>query len=610
MKINHMNRKMFSVIAVVAGILPLTAQNLTCRDTVEHQRLETAMWGACAQEDPKVLYDACVALQHHAKEEKDMFSAYTTWVCGVMYNLGRMNIRDAYHITQTMKDDILREKDDAKEERYFVPNMMGHVFNTCGNIPGALKEFQKAVELIKGTPYEEDGLAFIYLALAHVQLNNNIEETLRWVDVVKDELNSHKGSWHYYRAMADAYALQAIAKFKQHRYSEFRECMANMEEANKNNMSPSSDLFVPYARVYQTLLSGDADKALAAAEALQSKKEQYLAKCDIYRYIGDEEKAFMIQRELMHKRDSIMGIMIEENIETHETEISLLTQKAKTDRRTYLILIHTVFLSFLVITLMARNILIRRRSKERLLAKNKELKEAYRKVAAADEMKTQFIRNVSHEIRTPLNIINGFTQVLTGEDNDFEPEERHEIAEAIGSSTRQITSLVNKMLALANANTKDLLKEVEETDALDVCHKAMQAMPPVDPNRIEVELNDLTGDKATTLCTNSDSLLQMLGNILENAVKFTEKGYIKLNLRNDGQMMLFTVEDTGCGIPEDKIDTIFERFVKVDEFKQGLGLGLAYCYETAERLGGSLKLDQTSEAGTSFTLKLPLKVKG
>ena len=73
--------------------------------------------------------------------------------------------------------------------------------------------------------------------------------------------------------------------------------------------------------------------------------------------------------------------------------------------------------------------------------------------------------------------------------------------------------------------------------------------------------------------------------------------------------MWFTVEDTGCGIPSDKVSSIFERFVKVDEFKQGLGLGLAYCYETAARLGGSLRLDHTSAAGTSFTLGLPLKVK-
>ena len=73
--------------------------------------------------------------------------------------------------------------------------------------------------------------------------------------------------------------------------------------------------------------------------------------------------------------------------------------------------------------------------------------------------------------------------------------------------------------------------------------------------------------------------------------------------------MRFAVEDTGCGIPTDKIDTIFDRFMKVDEFSEGLGLGLAYCYETTERLGGSLKLESTSSMGTTFVLTLPIKLK-
>jgi signal transduction histidine kinase len=72
-------------------------------------------------------------------------------------------------------------------------------------------------------------------------------------------------------------------------------------------------------------------------------------------------------------------------------------------------------------------------------------------------------------------------------------------------------------------------------------------------------------------------------------------------------MMWFTVEDSGCGIPQDKISTIFDRFMKVDEFTEGLGLGLAYCHEIAAKLGGDLRLDRTSDQGTSFTLGLPLK---
>ena len=608
MKINHRARMLFSVIVVVMGVLPLSAQTPQCKDTAEHHRIETDMWTACGQDDPEVLYDAIRKFHKHALAERDMYSVYQAWVCGVMFNLGRMNIRDAYLITRQMAEE-LKDDDDAANERYFVPNMMGHMYSTCGNISGAVEEFQKAVEEIKGTPYEADGLSFIYLALAHAQLNNNLLEALRWVDETKAHLEQHQDTPSYFRAKADAYALEAIIRFKQHDLQGFRQSLAEMEEAHSQNTAPSGDIFLPYARIYKTLINGDVEKALAEAETLNNEKELYLVKCDVYNYIGDKDKAFLTQRELMHKRDSITGIMIIENLDTHEKEISLLKEQAKMSRTMNLILIHTVFLAILAIVLMARNILLRRRSRKRLLAKNQELKEANRKVMAADEMKTDFMRSVSHEIRTPLNIINGFTQVLTSEENFFEPEERHHIAETIGSSTRQITSLVNKMLALVNQNTKDLLKEAEDTDALDICHKALQEMLPVDADRIKVKLDDQTHGKGTTLFTHSDSLLQMLGEMLENSVKFTKEGAISLTLRNDGRMMCFTVEDTGCGIPQDKISTIFDRFMKVDEFSEGLGLGLAYCHETAERLGGELRLDRTSEEGTSFTLRLPLDVK-
>ncbi len=297
--------------------------------------------------------------------------------------------------------------------------------------------------------------------------------------------------------------------------------------------------------------------------------------------------------------------MIQENIQRQEEEMKLLVRQQKMARVMNYILGGAVLLMIISILLLCRNLMIRRRFNKRLMLKNKELKAANARVTAADKMKTEFIRNVSHEIRTPLNIINGYAQVLTDEENDFEPHERHFIADTIGENTRQITSLVNKMLTLVNDSTKDLLRNVEETDALDVCRKAIATMPKVDETKVKVILDDQTGGKPL-LTTNSDSLLQMLGYMLENSVKFTEEGHIRLTVKRDGKEMLFTVEDTGCGIPADKMDHIFERFAKVDEFKQGLGIGLAYCYETAQKLGGNLVLDKSYKEGAAFVLSLPI----
>lgn len=610
MKMPHSMRWLL-FIAVFLTALQVSAQGPQCKDSAEHRRLQEAMWAACGQDSAQLVYQTCVAFLHHAREDNDIEAANSSWVCGIMYNLGRMNIHDAYHIAQIMKADIMNSK-DPEMGQYFISNMMGHVYNTCGNIPGAEAEFKKSIEQIKGKPFERDGLPFCYIALAHVHLNNDLKQSLYWTDVAIKELETQEGSWNYYRAMADVYAIKAILNFKQRNFNAFRQCIAKMDAFEAKNQVPAGDIFTPYARIYETLLNGDVEKALADAEKLQNLKELYLVKCDIYRYIGDDDKAFLTQRDLMHMRDSITGVMIDENIRQMEEEMQLIVSKQKAARTINYVLVGGLVLAILFIVLLHRNIHIRRRYSKHLKSKNEELKKAYKQVAAADEMKVEFIRNISHEIRTPLNIINGFTQVLTGGEDSFEPEERHEIAKVIGTSTRQITSLVNKMLALANESTKDLLAQAEHTDGVEICRRAIAEMPDVDPTKIKVEFVDETaGD--TKIYTNGDSLLQMLGNILENSVKFTEQGHIILKVRTEKvkgvKTMLFTVEDTGCGIPSDKVGTIFQRWTKVDEFKEGLGLGLAYCWETTQKLGGTLRLVDTSPEGTTFELGLPVEKK-
>ena len=596
-------------VAAMMSVSQVSAQSLHCKDTLEHRKLQQAMWESCFQDKEQVVFDACLAYLNHAKADDDLLEASTSWVFGIMYSLGRMNISSAYHIAQGLKSDIEGSK-YADEGRYFISNMMGHIYNTCGNIPGAEAEFLKSAEQIKGTQFERDGLSFIYLALAHVHLNNDLKQTLYWLDVTEKELMRHKDSWNFYRCLADVYAIKAIVRFKQKDYAAFRQCIDKMDEAERLNKMPAGDLFTPYARIYKTLLDQGQDAALAQVESLPNLKEQYLLKCDIYRYIGDNEKAFMTQRELMHKRDSITGVMIAENMENSEEEMELMRKSQKMAKVMNYILFGIAILALLTIVLMTRNILIRRKFNKQLMAKNKELKSAYKQVAAANEMKSEFIRNVSHEVRTPLNIINGFSQVLAEMGPDMGDKERGEVAKNITHSAYQITSLVNKMLAIANDSSKDLMAQATETDGVAICCKAIENMPVVDAEKVKVKLDNQTNGNVM-LYTNGDSLLLMLSYILENAVKFTEKGHIILKVRTEKQkgrkMMLFSVEDTGCGIPSDKVGTIFQRWVKVDEFTEGLGLGLAYCWESAQKLGGALTLDQTSEAGTTFTLSLPVE---
>lgn len=606
MRINPWYRMILSAVLILAPVL-LFAQEPVCKDTVAHHRLQKAMWKACDQDNAKVLYNACKAFQAHANADGDLDSYYNAWVCGIVYNLNRMNIRDAYHITKSMSDDLLEGR-GGTDEQFLAPNMLGQVYNTCGNVEGAVNEFKKAVELIKGTKYEKTVLSTLYLGMAHIYINGKLDDAFFWIDEDIKEVEKHPDLPSYYRNMAEAYAFKAMLYFKRFQKDQFWECLRLSRNYEKQNTTGSSGYFLSCMDICEMVLEGHIDEALQATDNLTNLRDRYIMKCDILRYKGEPIEAYKTLRDLMHISDSITGLTIAENIESMDDEMRLMKSEQAAAKRANIVLTIAFVLAILLAVALLMIVLSRKHYQKELESKNRDLNEANKQVMAADKMKTEFIRSVSHEIRTPLNIINGFTQVLTDAENSLGQEERKEIAGTISDNTRQITSLVNKMLALANDNSKDLLKEVEEIDGVALCHRAIQAMPPVDSTRVQVVFEDRTPEGNGRLCTNEDSLLQMLGNMLENSVKFTDKGHIRLILARDESFMSFTVEDTGCGIRKEDVDHIFERFTKGDEFKEGLGLGLAYCHETAHKLGGNLTLNYTSDKGTSFTLSLPTQL--
>lgn len=600
-------RVVFLVMALLAPSA-IPAQNSMCKDTVEHRRLQKMMWDACGKEEAQEVFMAAKAYQNHASNENDLDSYYNAWVCGIVYSLDHMNIRDAYHITQSMKNDLLTGR-GGKDEQFLAPNMLGQVYNACGNIDGAIKEFKKAVELIKGTKYEQTGLGTLYLGMAHIYTNWKLDEAFHWIDEDIKEVERHSDQPRYHRNMANAYAFKSMLYFKRWQYDKFWECQRQAKSHEAKNTTGSSGSFLPYMDIYQMAVEGHPDEAILATEKLPNQKDRYILKCDILRFKGEPTEAYKTLRELMHIRDSITGLTIAENLEQMDDEIRLMKAEQQATGRANLVLTIAFVLTLLLLGVMCYHIYNRRKYQKILLTANHELEEANCRVTAADDMKTEFIRNVSHEIRTPLNIINGFTQVMADDSQVLNEQERHDLADAIEQNTRHITSLVNKMLTLANENSKNLMDNVQTVDGLAIGRNAIQAMPKTDPKHVKVEMDDRTGDGRASLETNADSLLQMLNCLLENAVKFTDEGHILLAVSKDAEMVHFTVEDTGCGIADDQVAHIFERFVKGDEFKEGLGLGLAYCSETTRKLGGHLALDRDYQDGARFILSLPIKLK-
>lgn len=242
----------------------------------------------------------------------------------------------------------------------------------------------------------------------------------------------------------------------------------------------------------------------------------------------------------------------------------------------------------------------------------KELQESNRLVIIASEkaqeserMKNAFIKNMCHEVRTPLNAINGFAELITSD--GISPEEKKEFSKIIYTNCHNITSMMNDVLVIAQLDSSNEVLPLEPVHIGLLCHhemnklKKLQQKPDI---HYQVE-----GDKSNDLIYSDPNHFGIIiSHLLSNANKFTNQGSITLSYRpeEEGRIMCICVTDTGCGIPADKSEWIFERFTKNDDFIPSSGLGLYLCRLITQRLNGSLKLDTCYTGGARFILRLPI----
>ena len=265
----------------------------------------------------------------------------------------------------------------------------------------------------------------------------------------------------------------------------------------------------------------------------------------------------------------------------------------------------------LLTAVVAVPVVMQDRAHARLAARNEELKLerlARNEADAKSASKTRFLSNMSHELRTPLHTIIGYADLIedTLTRDDVDPEQVREDLGRIRSAGDHMIEIVSDVLDLASieSGSASFERERVELDALlvDVGNHA-SALARRNENTFEFETDRLPD----AIETNALRLRQILLNVLSNASKFTESGRITLRVtRPDEDTLLFEVEDTGKGIPEDHLDAIFDVFQRVDAHQEGTGLGLAVSRELARALGGDLTARSTLGEGSCFSLTLPI----
>lgn len=230
-----------------------------------------------------------------------------------------------------------------------------------------------------------------------------------------------------------------------------------------------------------------------------------------------------------------------------------------------------------------------------------ELLSAKDRAEESNRLKSAFLANMSHEIRTPLNAIIGFSNILASAE---EEQEKQEYINIIESNNTLLLQLISDILDLSKIEAGTLEFSYSNVELNDI----ISEIESVAQYRTKANGIELFAEKALPslrIKTEKNRLMQVLNNLLNNATKFTSQGSITFGYELRDKQLYFYVKDTGCGIPADKVDSIFGRFVKLNSFVQGTGLGLSICQTIVEHMGGHIGVESEEGKGSTFWFIIP-----
>jgi signal transduction histidine kinase/CheY-like chemotaxis protein len=239
--------------------------------------------------------------------------------------------------------------------------------------------------------------------------------------------------------------------------------------------------------------------------------------------------------------------------------------------------------------------------------KNKQLYDAKERAEESDQLKAEFLRNMSHEVRTPLNGILGFSDILRNE--DISTEDKIQCIDVINSCSQQLLSIIDDILEISFLETKQIKPKFSKVDITEVLME-LYLIFSMQAKKKGLDFNlQLAHNGSCMLVTDKNKLLKALDNIIENAIKYTEKGKIDIGYKHHDNSFEIFVKDTGIGIEKENFEKVFVRFSQgnIDQTMEygGLGLGLSIAKENIEIIGGNISLESKRPGGTTFFISLP-----
>ena len=491
-------------------------------------------------------------------------------------------------------------------------NAMGEVYSYTGRLREAGVAYEESLRLLDGMDGEDVHIRMLLVELIDYNLRiRNVNGASRYLA----RLNLYPEDRLSPLELAMRHISNASCQLFKGDLKAASHCLVQIGQL-ETQLIPEIQQYLLIIDARYLVATGEHEAALTAYnDFLQTEyarinhniyKEALLEKADLLVKMGNKEEAYGQYGKVF----SYIKTSFEKN---YPKEIDRLCTRFQADQlayqnerdrivsmRFYLagITVSVLFLIFLLV-LGWKKIFRLKRSQMRQEA----MKE---KAVQAIQRKNMFLSNMSHEVRTPLNAIVGFSAVLTDEDESFDDESRREFSEIIKVNSFQLLKLINDILDFSDFENDNITFNIRTHDAVKLCNEVVETV--MASRKLEVEMRFDTDLSVLMLDTDDARLRQVLINLLVNAAKFTEQGSIVLELKMaDADTALFSVTDTGCGIPPEKQHLIFERFEKLNDFVQGSGLGLSICQLIVKYMNGKLWVDSGYTRGARFCFTHPLK---
>ena len=491
-------------------------------------------------------------------------------------------------------------------------NAMGEVYSYTGRLREAGTAYEESLRLLDGMDGEDVHIRMLLVELIDYNLRiRNVNGASRYLA----RLNLYPEDRLSPLELAMRHISNASCQLFKGDLKAASHCLVQIGQL-ETQLIPEIRQYLLIIDARYLVATGEHEAALTAYnDFLQTEyarinhniyKEALLEKADLLVKMGNKEEAY-------GQYDKVFSYIKTSFEKNYPKEIDRLCTRFQADQlayqnerdrivsmRFYLagIIVSVLFLIFLLV-LGWKKIFRLKRSQIRQEA----MKE---KAVQAIQRKNMFLSNMSHEVRTPLNAIVGFSAVLTDEDESFDDESRREFSEIIKVNSFQLLKLINDILDFSDFENDNITFNIRTHDAVKLCNEVVETV--MASRKLEVEMRFDTDLSVLMLDTDDARLRQVLINLLVNAAKFTEQGSIVLELKMaDAGTALFSVTDTGCGIPPEKQHLIFERFEKLNDFVQGSGLGLSICQLIVKYMNGKLWVDSGYTRGARFCFTHPLK---